>query len=544
MHGAWYPILKMEWIDGISLDQFVDRHIDNPDILNALADRFRILTLALIRNGLAHGDLQHGNILIVPNGIKMVDYDGMYAPEFKGSKANELGHANYQHPLRTADHFGPFLDNFSTWVIYTSLLSLAIDSSLWKQLNGGDECLLFRRADFANPYTSYTFSLLEYHRSPRIRHMAKTLRSLLRMRPEEIPSLSQQMAPYEDMPVLPEPALLAGTRMVVGKWSDADAPEAAKSEWPKIEYFQQAVQQPSNCFKDRELRRAQYTFESDFGRLGFVCHLKTTQRQIAVKCFLKDQADREIRYYEVKRTILTGPAKQYFVDFEYQRDGIHSRGTWYPILKMEWITGSTLDKYVLDKLAAGDKQAVDSVLYKFRTMMRTLYQAGIAHGDIEPRNIIVTLAGLKLVDYDNIYVPSLAGLQSSEFGEPLYQHPSRSLRNFGPYLDHYPAWIIDNALSFLCVYPNTFHWGWDYIVQLTRTDELYYANSITNKGVEPIVTLPVVPEIRKRAHLMYMLQQFPVEQVPPIVDDFGSNLLKREALMSSINRVLQRYTNP
>jgi hypothetical protein len=41
---------------------------------------------------------------------------------------------------------------------------------------------------------------------------------------------------------------------------------------------------------------------------------------------------------------------------------------------------------------------------------------------------------------------------------------------------------------------------------------------------------------------MHMLMQFPLEQVPPIVDDFGSNLLKREALMQSINRVLGKYT--
>src|SRR4029077_8237329 len=35
--GAWYPIRKMEWIDGEPLNVYIERNLSNPAALNALA---------------------------------------------------------------------------------------------------------------------------------------------------------------------------------------------------------------------------------------------------------------------------------------------------------------------------------------------------------------------------------------------------------------------------------------------------------------------------------------------------------------------------
>src|SRR4029077_855325 len=106
---------------------------------------------------IAHGDLQHGNILIVNGQFKLVDSDGMYVPTLARRNSHEVGHPNYQHPRRVATHFGPYLDNFSAWVIYVSLVALSIDPTLWQTTGAGDECLLFRQEDFNNPDTSNAF---------------------------------------------------------------------------------------------------------------------------------------------------------------------------------------------------------------------------------------------------------------------------------------------------------------------------------------------------------------------------------------------------
>src|SRR5436305_8445438 len=113
-----------------------------------LAIRFAELVGELRAAGIAHGDLQHGNILVAPGGdLRLTDYDGMYVPALSGLESNELGHRNYQHPGRRRSEFGPHLDDFSSWVIYASLTALSIDPVLWGRLDGGDECLLIRSRD-------------------------------------------------------------------------------------------------------------------------------------------------------------------------------------------------------------------------------------------------------------------------------------------------------------------------------------------------------------------------------------------------------------
>ncbi len=133
--------------------------------------------------GIAHGDLQHGNILVLPDGqLRLVDYDGMFVPAMKGWRSNELGHRNYQHPARTAEHFGPELDNFAAWVIYSSLCAVVLESSIYKQLGGGDDCLLLRRGDFDNAGQSQVFRQLSSLGYPISSHV-KTLQSLLEFSP-------------------------------------------------------------------------------------------------------------------------------------------------------------------------------------------------------------------------------------------------------------------------------------------------------------------------------------------------------------------------
>ena len=193
-----YPILKMEWIAGKSLDQFVDEHWKNQQLLYQVADYFRGMTRLMRERGIAHGDLQHGNILVQNQRFKLVDYDGTFVPGFTGQMSNELGHPNY--PMRNAEHFGPTLDNFSSWIIYASLACLSLDPDLWNRLRGGDECLLFRQADFATPLTSLAFSILEHHENDYIRMMGSLVRSLLRYKPHEVPHLDEPVNPPTDLP--------------------------------------------------------------------------------------------------------------------------------------------------------------------------------------------------------------------------------------------------------------------------------------------------------------------------------------------------------
>jgi hypothetical protein len=187
--GEWLPALKMEWVDGPSLDDHIVENLANPDKLARLGDSFVKMMDDLHRAGIAHGDLQHGNIIVWRNELRLVDYDGMFVPAMQGFEANELGHRNYQHPARAARHFGPYLDNFSAWVIYASIKALQIDSRLLHQLGGGDDCLLFRQTDFLNPLQSHAFAAFEQHPNVELNALGRFLRLQLKYDPALVPPL-------------------------------------------------------------------------------------------------------------------------------------------------------------------------------------------------------------------------------------------------------------------------------------------------------------------------------------------------------------------
>ena len=64
--GQWYPVLKMRWVEGLTLNQFVERHLQRPQNLKMLLGLWIKLAARLREAGIAHADLQHGNVLLVP----------------------------------------------------------------------------------------------------------------------------------------------------------------------------------------------------------------------------------------------------------------------------------------------------------------------------------------------------------------------------------------------------------------------------------------------------------------------------------------------
>ena len=190
--GQWYPILKMEWVDGITVDQFVRQEANNPAKLLWLAEELRQLVEDMQSRKIAHGDLQHANLIVNGDSLLLVDYDCVYVPNLSGMESAELGHRNYQHPKRSGKDFGVDLDNFSIWVIYVSLRILAADPGLVKCADQDLESLLFTRDDFLNPNASKLFHLLEQHRSKEVVRIARLLRAVLKQPYPNIPRLSER----------------------------------------------------------------------------------------------------------------------------------------------------------------------------------------------------------------------------------------------------------------------------------------------------------------------------------------------------------------
>ncbi len=164
VRSQWYPVLKMRWVEGFVLNEFVRDNLDKKPILLALGQIWLRMARRLRQAKLAHGDLQHGNVLFVPGSsayslaVKLIDYDGMCVPSLAGKNSGEVGHPAYQHPerLRTGT-YSQEIDRFSLLSIATALRCLTVGGrSLWERYDTGDN-LLFRQTDLQAPAESPLF---------------------------------------------------------------------------------------------------------------------------------------------------------------------------------------------------------------------------------------------------------------------------------------------------------------------------------------------------------------------------------------------------
>ena len=145
-----FPVLLMDWVEGVTLDKYVHQHISDKYALQLITYQFCKMAAWLMSRPFAHGDLKPDNILVTEDGaLVLVDYDGMYVPAMQGQKARELGSPDYRHPLRTEDCFNEHIDDFPLALIGMSLKAIALDTSLL-QNNANSDSLLFSESDFQN----------------------------------------------------------------------------------------------------------------------------------------------------------------------------------------------------------------------------------------------------------------------------------------------------------------------------------------------------------------------------------------------------------
>ena len=160
--GEEYPVLLMDWVDGIPLDQYLKTIIDDNYEKDLLAYRFSLLARWLVTQPFAHGDLKPDNICVRDDGsLVLLDYDGMYVPALSGRKSLEQGSPHYRHPLRSTLPFDAHIDDYSLSLILLSLRAIALDETLYVRYSSC-EYLLLSEQDQLNPYTSPVFKELNH----------------------------------------------------------------------------------------------------------------------------------------------------------------------------------------------------------------------------------------------------------------------------------------------------------------------------------------------------------------------------------------------
>lgn len=170
-----YPLVKMAWIEGDTLDRAIEESLNSSYKLLDLAAKWQNLITILQSSGFAHGDLEHRNVIITKeNSIYLVDYDNAYVPQLKGNSSLELGNENFQHPTRTLNDYDEKIDSFSALVIYLSLRALAYQPNLWDQFYQGEN-LIFTKKDYLSPYQSSLFYQLKNSPDQTVRQISNFL---------------------------------------------------------------------------------------------------------------------------------------------------------------------------------------------------------------------------------------------------------------------------------------------------------------------------------------------------------------------------------
>jgi len=235
--------------------------------------------------------------------------------------------------------------------------------------------------------------------------------------------------------------------------------------WPDGSTFQACAQNPSVHFLDPELAAA--TFESDRkhggaqawsgGRATVIRANRPTGGSVAVRFSKQEDQEASVRYHELSRHLSSNPVST-MVSTSWTNNGLRISGQHYPLLKMDWVSGKSLDNYVSKRIGApGATGDFVALAQAWRESCLSLTAARISHGDIHAGNTLVCENGgrpveLRLVDYDNVWLPGLH-TPLKESGHPAFQHPRRSELPAGPDLDALPNTLTYLSLTALAADP-------------------------------------------------------------------------------------------
>jgi hypothetical protein len=187
-----FPIVRMDWVEGDTLGIWLDKHFDDPRTLEKARSDFAAIARFLELKGIAHGDIQNGNVMVANGDIKLIDYDGMFVPGMRPGNGSETGHKHFQHPDRRVSDFGPRMDRFSFIALDLSLKALIEDKSLYSKFREGGETIIFKANDFADPANSEIFSRLLA--MPKLKEQARRFAAICEAPLAAVPTLDEFLA--------------------------------------------------------------------------------------------------------------------------------------------------------------------------------------------------------------------------------------------------------------------------------------------------------------------------------------------------------------
>ena len=272
--------------------------------------------------------------------------------------------------------------------------------------------------------------------------------------------------------------------------------------YPLLSEYCSAVKQAADNFDQlqhlRPVLDAQGSLIMSSGNFAVVFKMHDDQagKDVAVKCFLKEQEGRAESYRLISQE-LSFTSSNFLTPIRYLEKELFvaSNSTdeeEFPVVLMDWIEGETLDRYIVSHL--NDTHALQMLSFQFSRLASWLMSQPFAHGDLKPDNILVRTDGsLALVDYDGMFVPAMEGQQARELGSPDFRHPLRTAGLFNDHIDDFALTVILLSLKVLSIRPSLWN---DY----AAADRLLFS-AADYRDLGSCALLKVLPELFTDAEL-------------------------------------------
>lgn len=267
---------------------------------------------------------------------------------------------------------------------------------------------------------------------------------------------------------------------------------------------------------------------------------KTSNAKYAVRCWHAQVDGVQERMRRISE-FLTQQNLPYFVDFQYEEEGINTSKGILPVVVMDWVDAKPLKNYIHDII--GNQSALDSLADHFLQMVSDLHHIGISHGDLQHGNILVKNDGsLVLVDYDSLYVPSISGYSSVTNGLWGYQHPARfSMTQVSSKADYFSELIIYTSIKALSIFPNL----WSEL-NIENTDTMLFSKEdIESKGMSDIFN--VISKDEYLSKLVSVIRDFlsktsieelkPLEEVEPCHVENNEKQFLKDQILSLLSEI-------
>ena len=249
------------------------------------------------------------------------------------------------------------------------------------------------------------------------------------------------------------------TKKSVEKKLEPDV-KVSGTDWPTTDKIDNAIENLKDKTDIDEIRHLKVvedmmglplSFPGQFARV-YKMQDNKNNKNVALRFFTKKKMGSMNRYtnlheyFESKKDQLN-----FFTEFIFLKNAVNinvnDKEIKFPIIKMNWIEGPTLEKFLLDH---SNKEKIEKLKINFKKIIEEMEQHQIAHGDLHPKNMIITKnCDITLVDYDCLFIKKFEGQVMPEYGDPDCQHPNRKDFTYDHTVDRFSAFVLYFALIIL-----------------------------------------------------------------------------------------------